>query len=184
MDPSKWTSFGASTLDQLGLFCFLNTHRCSVKYSLFYFFFSILRVFHPSVRLFTHTRGFFLLFSLFLSLFWWARCGPQVGPFPDPPSCYTHCRTQAYILLLHYSSSRAYCFLFIYIYTHHTYMYTYCLLLFLRVYIYIYFCETQYHNARTHTIAICVLVYRHTLHIYYIIVFYMLVKERETGRLW
>lgn len=46
MDP-KWTSFGASSLDQLGLFCFLNTHRCSGS-TLIFFFFIFTYVFHQS----------------------------------------------------------------------------------------------------------------------------------------
>lgn len=33
-------------------------------------------------------------------------------------------------------------------------------------------------HARTHTIAICVFVYIHTLHIYYIIVLYVSERER------
>lgn len=37
--PGKWTSFGASSLDQLGLFCFLNTHRCSGSILYFFYFF-------------------------------------------------------------------------------------------------------------------------------------------------
>lgn len=83
--PGKWTSFGASSLDQLGLFCFLNTHRCSGSILYFFYFFiffsptrpplslsltsSTIRVRPPysSHRIY-HSIFFFFSFSLPLSL--------------------------------------------------------------------------------------------------------------------
>lgn len=75
------------------------------------YFFSLLRL-PPSVRppLFTH-----IYYSVFFSLSSDEPC-TIIWSRHDLTSCYTHCRTQAYILLLHYSSMRIYVFS-LYIYT-------------------------------------------------------------------
>lgn len=136
--PGKWTSFGASSLDQLGSVLFSEHPPLLRQYSLFFLFFyffspptlslsrslsltsSTIRVRPPIYTL--HT--FFLCLPLFF--FFFLFLSPSLSS--DEPgddhrslrigltSCYTHCRTQAYILLLHYSSMRIYVFS-LYIYT-------------------------------------------------------------------
>lgn len=74
-------------------------------------------------------------------------------------SCYTHCRTQAYILLLHYSSMR------IYVFSLYIYIHVYILLLLLPSRIYIY--EHIATRAHTHYCYMCIRIYTHTTHILY-----------------
>lgn len=98
------------------------------QYSLFFLFFYFRPP--PSLSLsyvFHHPRKAAVLFTPYLPLyfFFFFFLSPPLSS--DEPrddhrslrgltSCYTHCRTQAYILLLHYSSMRIYVFS-LYIYT-------------------------------------------------------------------
>lgn len=128
--PGKWTSFGASSLDQLGLFCFLNTHRCSGSILYFFYFFiffspplslALSYVLHHPRKAAVYSSHVFIYHSFFFFSF---SLPPLSSDEPRDDhrslhgltSCYTHCRTQAYILLLHYSSMRIYVFS-LYIYT-------------------------------------------------------------------
>lgn len=129
--PGKWTSFGASSLDQLGLFCFLNTHRCSGSILYFFYFFIFFSPTRPppslsltssTIRVRPPYSSHRIYHSIFFFFFFLSPPLSSDEPSGDHrslrglTSCYTHCRTQAYILLLHYSSMRIYVFS-LYIYT-------------------------------------------------------------------
>lgn len=125
--PGKWTSFGASSLDQLGSVLFSEHPPLLRQYSLFFLFFYF---FFPSLALSLtsstiHVRPSYTLHTfLSTTLFFFFLSPPLSSDEPRDDhrslhgltSCYTHCRTQAYILLLHYSSMRIYVFS-LYIYT-------------------------------------------------------------------
>lgn len=83
--PSQWTSFGTSSSDQLDLFCFLNTYRCSAAKP-------------SSLTSSTICKAAALHAHITISLF--PRVG-RVNRRAPPACCYTYRRTQAYILLLH-----------------------------------------------------------------------------------
>lgn len=178
--PGKWTSFGASSLDQLGSVLFSEHPPLLRQYSLFFLFFYF---FFPSLALsltsstihvrpsytlhtFLSTTLFFFL-SLSPSLFRWAARRSSIAS-RSHKLLYSLPHSSIHIIITLLVHAHI-CFLFIYIY-----MYTYYYYYFLRVYIYM---NTLPH-ARTHTIAICVFVYIHTLHIYYIIVLYVSERER------
>lgn len=148
--PSKWTSFGASSLDQLGLFCFLNTHRCSGSTLPSLLFFSLLTCLPPSVRppLFAHV---FTALSLLLS----SSVGPEddrgqrgnTRPFPAGSQVVILTAALKHTYYYYYiTSSHAHIMfsLYIYIYTciHTIYYYSFA---------YIYICTNTLPHARTHT---------------------------------
>lgn len=135
--PGKWTSFGASSLDQLGSVLFSEHPPLLRQYSLFFLFFyffspptlslsrslsltsSTIRVRPPIYT----SHVFFMSTALFFFFLFLSPSLSSDEPGDDHrslriglTSCYTHCRTQAYILLLHYSSMRIYVFS-LYIYT-------------------------------------------------------------------
>lgn len=168
--PGKWTSFGASSLDQLGLFCFLNTHRCSGSILYFFYFFisaphplslsltsSTIRVRPPysSHRIY-HSIFFFFSFSLPLSL-----------PMSRATIIDRFAVSQVVILTAalkhtyYYYITRPCAYMFsLYIYIH-----VYILLLLLPSRIYIY--EHIATRAHTHYCYMCIRIYTHTTHILY-----------------
>lgn len=136
--PGKWTSFGASSLDQLGSVLFSEHPPLLRQYSLFFLFFYFFFSPHPlslalSLPYVLHhprkaadiysSHVFFMSTALFFFFLFLSPSLSSDEPGDDHrslriglTSCYTHCRTQAYILLLHYSSMRIYVFS-LYIYT-------------------------------------------------------------------
>lgn len=127
MDPASGQALALRRWTNWVLFCFLNTHRCSGSILYFFYFFIF---FFPSLALSLtsstiHVRPSYTLHTfLSTTLFFFFLSPPLSSDEPRDDhrslhgltSCYTHCRTQAYILLLHYSSMRIYVFS-LYIYT-------------------------------------------------------------------
>lgn len=168
--PGKWTSFGASSLDQLGSVLFSEHPPLLRQYSLFFLFFYF---FFPSLALSLtsstiHVRPSYILHTfLSTTLFFFSFSLPLSLPMSRATIIDRFTVSQVVILTAalkhtyYYYITRPCAYMFsLYIYIH-----VYILLLLLPSRIYIY--EHIATRAHTHYCYMCIRIYTHTTHILY-----------------